>query len=231
MNFRFLVPFSGIILCCLLLSCDDTIIADNTRVIIQGRVVDQFGNPLSNALVEVKTTGSSFAASTFLIGDGLTDDNGEFNITSLFGYNESFEVTIQLDNSYSDYSYSTNTQTFIPQDFIFDLDTVTLIELSNFSYDLTRVSGDGNTIDFSFNYISSQCAEVFVDGVINENASQCYDMATSGSMLGDDNPDFSSSFSTQLGSEVEFRYTINNGVEMSQILNINNENYAFEFTY
>lgn len=212
-------------------NCGRTDIANNTRVLVKGRVVDADNNPVSNAIIQVYTIGSSYSSDTILIGSGETNSTGDYEITSLFGRNESFSIEIELDNTYSRYAYRTNTINYTPENLTFDIPDVTLVKLSNFNYDISRTSGLDTTLSYSFNFISPECVEFYDEGELNSDLSQCFMQLNRGGILNTNNPDVTRSLAVPLNTFVEFSYAINDGTTMTQSLFIDTENYEFDFTY
>lgn len=127
--------------------------------------------------------------------------------------------------------YSTNTSDYLPQDLIFDLQTITLKTLSNFNYKISRESPQGTQLRFSFKYKSESCFEFFDEGVLDPIKTNCFTEVSTGRFLNDDNPEIINNFLTPLNSEIEFRYTINDEPEVIETFIIDEENYEFEFSY
>ncbi|WP_299095210.1 carboxypeptidase-like regulatory domain-containing protein [uncultured Winogradskyella sp.] len=213
-------------------SCEDTIIEDNIRVLVHGSVVDQNTEPITNASIKVYADADAFGADRVLLGEGVSDASGNFNITSLFGPNELFLVDVSSGDQYSTYRYQTNTEEFTPNDLTFNIETVELKALSSFTYNIIRESGEGNTLQYNFTYFDANCIEIFEEGVLDESQSYCNSMRVTGSTLNNLSPNIENrSFIVPLQSQVEFTYSLNEGEEVSEIITINSSDYAFEFSY
>lgn len=215
----------------ILLSCAETEVDNNVRVLVTGKIVDQNNNPIENATIEIVTDANSNGALPVLLAEGTSHTSGNFEITSLFGSNSLFFIEISTEN-YSTYTYKTNTSEFRPEDLTFNLGDITLKRLSKFDYSITRQSPLGTTLDFSFSYISPNCIEVFNEGILNTNESFCFEDNFISRSLNDNFPDITNqSFFTGLNETVQFTYRINDGEELEELLIIDSENYVFEFTY
>ena len=215
-----------------LFGCGETDVSNNRRVLVKGNIVDQNNIPVQDALVSVYTDSNFYSASEFLLGEGFSNNQGLFEITSLFGSNELFYVTISLDNDYAIYKYETNTENYIPNDLVFDLQTVELKQLSTFNYTITRTSGDDNSLSFSLTYINPFCNEIYEEGIIDQFQSSCYFETTRNNILNNNIPNIvEAQLKVPVDTTVEFTYSINNGEEVTEIFNINSTSFDFEFTY
>ena len=213
-------------------SCEDTEIQNNIRVLVIGNVTDQNTQPIANASIRVYADADAFGADRVLLGEGVSDASGNFNVTSLFGPNELFLVDISFGDQFSTYRYQTNTEEFTPGDLTFNLETIELKAIANFNYNIIRESGEDNTLQYSFSYFDADCVEVYEDGVLNETQSNCNGMRFIGSTLNNLSPNVENrSFIVPLQSQVEFTYSLNEGDEISEIITINSAEYAFEFSY
>ena len=213
-------------------SCEDTIIEDNIRVLVHGSVVDQNAEPITNASIKVYADADAFGADRVLLGEGVSDASGNFNITSLFGPNELFLVDVSSGDQYSTYRYQTNTEEFTPGDLTFNLQTVALKEMTNFTYNIIRESAEGNTLYYRFTYLDANCTEVYEEGALSDSLSYCNTTRVTGSTLDDTYPNAENiGFIVPLQSQVEFSYRLNEGEEISEIITINSVDYAFQFSY
>jgi len=222
----------------LLLSCE-TRFETNTRVLVKGKVVDDFGQPISNAEISVYTqkgtgyilTPGPSGEDEYLLGRNICNADGTFSVTSIFDEDVDFFIEVVSDNNFSEYIYKTSTLFYTPENLVFDLQTVTLKELVNVNYNISRVSGEGNSISYTFTFIDDFCIEVFEEGELIENESYCFQDIELNGTLNDNLPNIERNFSSVLGSIVEFTYSINNQPEVSETFTIGQENYEFTFTY
>ena len=213
------------------LNCAETTIENNIRVLVSGKVVDGNSMPINDAFITVSTDADAVGAVERILATGRSDTFGNFNITSLFGGNTIFQIKVEYNNNYSNYYYITNTENFRPENLVFDLQTITLKQLSNFRYNIGRTSGLGNSLDFSFKYVDPFCKEVFNEGVIDMEMSRCFEDSFRSRTLNDNFPEDSRSIVIPLNSEVEFRYKVNDGEEQVEIINVNTIDYVFNFNY
>ncbi|WP_430467247.1 hypothetical protein [Winogradskyella ouciana] len=215
-----------------LLGCE-TRFEDNTRILVNGVIKDQSDLAVQDAQINVYTrrvTSFLGGESEFLLGSNFSDSNGEFSVVSLFDEDEDFSIEIDAGETYSKYVYRTNTVDFTPTDFTFNLETVTLQKLSKVNYSVTRTSGDGNSIQYTFRFINGFCSEVYEQGVLNPEESQCNTLQFLNGSLNDNNPDREGSFDAPIGTQVEFTYSINEAPETTEIFTIN-DNSVNEFTF
>lgn len=235
MSIKFLVI---IVLLCTFYSCS-TRFEDDIRVLVKGKVVNSFGEPIADAEVSVYTRrgrGIFFApgpsgSDDYVLGRNYSDSNGDFSVTSIFDKDEDFSIGIDAGDEYGKYGYYTNTEDYVPSDFVFNLETVTLKNISNVNYNISRVSGEGNTLRYSFKYENDYCEEYYEQETLNEDQSYCYADVFENRLLSDNQPDLESSFSTTNGSTVEFIYSINDQPEITETFTITDPTYEFTFSY
>jgi hypothetical protein len=208
---------------------------DNIRILVKGVIKDQENNPISNAEIKVYTRDASgfftFSDSEYLLGQNTSQSNGVFAVTSMFDKDADFSIQINAGVNYTKYVYQTSTENYTPSDLVFNLETIVLKQLGNVNFNITRTSGEGNTIQFSFKYVNDLCVEFFDEGVIDTNQSFCFEELTIGTTLGDNRPDFENNFIIPFGTIVEFTYSINEQPEVIETFIINQENYEFLFNY
>ena len=219
----------------LFVSCGPPEFEKNTRILVKGSLVDGNSNSIPNVEISIYTRRPlgfiGRDGNAFLLGRNYSQQNGIFNVTSLFDRDDDFTIEIDGQDKFSNYVYSTNTTNYLPQNLIFELQTVTLKTLSDFNYKISRESPQGTQLRFFFKYKSESCYEFFDEGVLNPIKTNCFTEISTGRFLNDDNPDISNKFLTLLGSEIEFRYTINDEPEVIETCIIDKENYEFEFSY
>ncbi|WP_411766316.1 hypothetical protein [Winogradskyella sp. A3E31] len=212
---------------------------DDTRILIKGQTLDEQGSPIPDAEVSVFTrrrTGSFFVpgpqgTDEFLLGRNFSSNDGNFSVTSLFDKDDDFSIEIDAGDYYSKYVYRTTTVNYTPDDLIFDLDTVELIRLGQVNYSITRTSGDGNSIQFSFKFKDAICVEVYDAGELALNEGFCFEDRTETGSLNDNRPDVEQSFFAPLNSTIEFTYSINGEPEVTETFILTDSTYAFNFNY
>jgi len=219
----------------LFVSCGPPEFEKNTRILVKGSVVDEISNPIPNVEISVYTRRPLWFIrrddDAFLLGKNFSQQNGTFNIVSLFDRDDDFTIEIDGQNEFSNYVYSINTKDYLPQNLVFDLQTISLKTLSDFKYKISRESPQGTQLRFSFKHKSESCFEFFDEGVLDPIKTNCFTETSTGRFLNDDNPDITNNFLTLLNSEIEFRYTINDDPEVIETFIIDEENYEFEFSY
>lgn len=212
---------------------------NNTRILVKGRVIDDNGNPISNAQISVYTQRSNGVWSLpspsgndeYVLGRNYSDSNGDFSVTSLFDTDADFSIEINAGSDYARYGYYTSTTNYMPSDLVFDLENVELKRIGDFNYNISRISGEGNSINFTFRYENTYCNQFFLEEELIEEQSYCFENDFYSRTLNDNNPDIESSFYSTIGSTVEFVYSINDQPEIIETFIINEPTYEFTFTY
>lgn len=221
--------------CCVLLtvvSCE-VHLEDDTRVLVEGTIIDQNNSPISNAKISVQTRRSSYSEgeNQYVLGEGYSNSDGAFSVISLYDGDEDFAIEIDGGDKYSTYVYKTNTINYTPTDLTFDLETVSLKKTATFNYNMVKTSGESNTLRYSFKYVEGFCLEYYEGTTLNEYQSLCYQERVIGQLLNDNNPDNEWSFRLPLGEVIEFTYSINDEPEITELITINQDSYDFTFTY
>jgi hypothetical protein len=214
------------------IGCVETQIENDIRVLVNGRVVNQDNSPIADAHIEVYTDANAFNADRIKVGEGFSEANGNFSVTSLFGANDLFYVLVSSGDAYATYRYQTTTETYVPDDLVFDIETVELAQLAVFKYTITRESGEDAILDYSFRFIEPSCTEVFNEATLDVENSQCYEVRQISRQLNNSFPNIEDSqFIVPLQSQIEFVYSINNTESISQIIDVNTLEYEFQFNY
>ncbi|WP_179375342.1 peptidase associated/transthyretin-like domain-containing protein [Winogradskyella wichelsiae] len=235
MNIKFLV------IICLLFSfysCE-TKFEDDIRILVKGKVVDGFGVPIAGAEVGVYTQrgrGAFFApgpsgSDQYNLGRNFSDSNGDFSVVSLFDNDADFSIEIDAGDSYSKYNYYTNIIDYVPSDLVFNLETIELKTIGIVNYNISRISGEGNTLSYSLKYENVYFEAYYEEGILVEGESYCYEDVFESWILNDINSDRESTLVTTVGSTIEFIYSINDQPEIIETFIINEPTYEFTFTY
>ncbi|MUU79444.1 dioxygenase family protein [Winogradskyella endarachnes] len=222
----------------ILTSCD-TSFESNTRLLVKGKVVDSDGNPVENAEISTYTyRGTGFfiypaptGSTEYLLGKNVSDANGDFSVISLYDNSSDFSIEIKANEDYSEYIYRTSTYDYTPDDYLINLQEVTLNNLAQATISISRTSGEGNTISYSLNYFYPTCIEVYDEGVLNSAETFCNYPSYINNTLDDNLPDTAHTLNVTQGSEISFTYSINNEPEITEILIVDVSNYQFNFNY
>lgn len=222
-------------LVCILLtsfSCD-VYLEDDTRILVEGTILDQNNSPISGAKISVQTKRSNYSGgeNQYILGEGYSNADGYFSVISLYDGDEDFAIEIDGGDTYSTYVYKTNTLDYTPLDLTFNLETVHLKKTATFNYNIVRTSGESNTLRYSFHYMESFCLEYYEGTTLNEFQSSCYQERVVSQTLNDSNPDVEWLLNTPLGEAIEFTYSINEQPEITEVITINQANYDFTFNY
>ncbi len=228
---RFLFQLLIISFC--FISCGPPQFEKNIRIIVKGIVVDENDNPIPNLNVSIYTErGSVFGANKeFLLGSGLSNSQGVFNVNSFFDQNKGFQVEVNGDELFSNYFYQLDTHKYVPEDLTFNLNSVKLNRLSTVNFNIDKTSMEDNNLGFSFRFKDTNCVEVFNEDEIDITQSRCLEFTYLNTLLNKDSPEIASKFETLLGSTVEFTYRLNDEEEITNTFIVDKINYEFNFSY
>ncbi len=228
--------FSPFFTLCLLFSCTPEL-EPNQRILVKGIVLDSEGQALGGHEVQVYSEVTYgyfvffYSRDEYLLGSGQTEPDGSFSVTSLSDKDRNFSVFIDGQELYSDYQYVTETLEYPSSESSFDIGTVNLKDKATLNFSITRTSPSGTNISYSLTYQIPGCSEVYQDGVLNTELSDCYSEQVIGNMLNENNPDEAGQLETTLGSVVTFSYSINEQPTITETFIIDQPNYTYEFTY
>ncbi|TXE15403.1 hypothetical protein ES692_16865 [Psychroserpens burtonensis] len=223
----------------LILSCEVRF-APDVRVQVKGMIISDTGEPISDAQISVYTRRSSggyinapgpLGTDDYLLGRNYSNQDGTFEVTSLFDRDEDFSIVVFNENNYTNYSYTTSTVDYVPENLTFDLETLTLDRVATIDYNFTRTSVEGNTFQYIFNFRDTACLEYYVEGVVDSGLSYCYQNRTLNRTLNDNRPDIAGRFSSPYATVVDFTYSINEQDPITQTFTIDQDNYEFTFSY
>lgn len=211
----------------------------NVRVESVGTVIDQNNAALANVNVGVYTETGRFtgfyptigANNQYLLGSGLSDENGNFSVVSLFDSDQDFFIFVDGGTMYTSYIYSANTYEFQPENHLFNLGEVQLKKKAIVNLNISRTSAPGATIDLTINYKSPFCESVIVNGVLDEALSNCFSTESIFKTLNDETPEFSSTLNSFVTGTIELIYSINGGTQITETFIIDQDNYEFNFSY
>jgi hypothetical protein len=212
----------------------------NVRIESAGSVIDENNAAMPNVFVGVYTESARFTgfypspgagSNRFLLGSGFSNETGSFSVTSLFDSDQDFFIFVDGEESHTSYLYSTNTYKFEPENFLFNLGEIELKSKAQTNVNITRSSPPGTTLDFLIIYQSPLCEEVFVNGELDEDLTNCYREETILRNLDDDDPDYTGSFNSFVSGTIKFIYRINGGSQITENFVINQANYDVDFTY
>lgn len=220
----------------LIFNCDPLVLESDIRILVNGKIEDTNGVPISNAeiLVYANKGGGIPLPSEIdkkILGSNFSDAQGYFSVTSVLARDDQFTVEVRANEDYSFYVYQTNTEEYVPSDLVYNIPTISLIQLTNVNYNITKTSTQECTLNFNFRYITDFCFEVYEEETLNENRSLCGIEQQFGRNLDTTDPDSNDDFKAPLGSIVQFSYRINDEPNQTETFTISEENYVFEFSY
>ena len=221
------------------LGCQPKEFEKNTRILITGSVVDQNNSPIDGASIQVLTddeVGSIFnifpfvptANQIFNLASTQTNQLGEFSVVSLLNRSNNFIVSVDKDDNYAPYLFRTSVLDYTPNNLTFNLNSISLKEKSNFDLILINQNPSSN-ITITFNYEIPFCAEIYEEGILQEDVSYCYPLETfTVSLQGED---FSRSFISTSGSGIQISYSINSQPEIVETIILNQSENVVTITY
>lgn len=207
---------------------------DNARLRIKGQIFDQNNEPLSGADILVsarESEGFLFGTVSEVLGESESISDGTFEIITLLGRDRMFIVEVFVDNNHSSYQYITDTEVFTPTNYTIDLGTVPINRIAQFNFNIIKTSVLDAQFQYTLEYKTTPCQEIYDAEQINEEESFCYEPDSFGRTLSVDNPNEIGNFITLLDSEVLFTFSINGQPEVSQTIIIDQIDYEFIFNY
>jgi hypothetical protein len=224
----------------LLVSCEARL-DDDTRSYFKTKVVDSNGNPLRNAEVQVTTfrtldfilanqSLSKFTQpdSDFILGQGMTDDNGEVSFTMLFDTTFRYFVNITSQNGDKDV-VSTGIESF-NDNLTLEIPLITIKDISEVQIDFTNTSGTTDVFNVQVNYFALYCNEFYENDVfvIDENCAFQNEIDTQFNVAANDG---AFEFQAFYPSVINVTYTDESGNEFIEEFTINNPTERYEINY
>lgn len=226
--------FFLIVLSLLLLQCGPDY-QTNKRVLIKGQLQNDTGEPMRNIDVSAFTLTDDYFQGNqqngYLLGRNKSQEDGSFAVICLLDVDSDFFITVNGIEDYIDYSYVFKTDFSEPEDLVVDMGTVTLRKRANVTFNLSRTSPAGTSIDFIISYENPFCAVVYEDDSLMSEESTCFERTTFTRSFDGNSENFSSSFNSVLGSDVTIIYSIDNQPEETETFTIDQSNFTYEFTY
>ena len=200
---------------------------------MSGQVLDEVNQPITQAQVEIasRIATSIFGEENLILGSGLTDDSGSFNVVSLLERDDEFAVKVNKNQDFTSYTYITDTAANNLDDLEINLGEVSLKRIATVSFNISETSDVGNTLNFTLKYNDIECVEFFNGEEIDVNNSFCFQQVQITQVLENTVTSANGIFSTPLLSEIEFTYSINNQAPITETFIVNETSYEFTFNY
>ena len=207
----------------------------NVRVETSGKLLDENGLVISNVPVSVsiKSEFNGFFSSLGdnVLGEARSDSEGDFSITSLYDSDSDFYIYVNGENTFTDYLYVTNSSLFAEDSYHFNLGELTLNKLASANINIIRTSAPETTLNWSITYQSPFCHQYFIDGVLDQEMTSCFESYMYNGVLDDENPDYIESFGSFVTGTIEIVYSINDEAPITETFVINQENYDITINY
>jgi hypothetical protein len=229
-HFKFISFFLLFLLFQSCIFADDLNVEDNSRLQFVGRVMSDANNPVVGVSVIAK-------ADLYVVGSTTTDANGFFDLISLDATGRTFNNTYGLEvvvNEFSldNESLTEHTSVFIDsRDRFYDFETIELKTSAQLELNIQNTENTSDTFSWSLHYTNTQCNQVFVEGQMQEDESDCYSQTSVFRTLNENTPNFSRSYSVVLNTEAQFTYSVNGSDPITELIQINNPNTVYNVEY
>lgn len=227
------------IVCSAIPACSPEI-KNDTRVLVEGKVLNEAGKPLANIPVWSK-------ADHFLLGKTKTDPQGNFKFTSLestakdytivvnellkykqFNQEEFTPMSDSGDTLYTEASYSYKKSEFQKT---YSLPPLTLKKSATLNLSIKKNTTTEETLTWSLTMPHPNCRYNFDDDEFTEYDAYCYSLFDYHKHLGPNRPEFEKKFRSVLNTKATFKYSINGGEEKTIVIYLSkpSTDYAFEY--
>jgi hypothetical protein len=234
MKLKSLILFSFFIL----FSCED--VENNRRLLVQGNFISDSITPVSD--VEVFTTfanNTSISSTSNFIGQGFSDDDGKFQLTSLVPKEQNMNLVLNRNFFVNQQGNSINSPYIlfeIERELFQDIDKISLDDFyipvrSSLDVNITKTSTENAELIWSLTYNEFICEQYIDDPLDLRNLSFCEQTNTTGFINNDQNPSFSRNITTVTNTNAVFLYSLNGQSEEQILIPINNPSTTFEFEY
>lgn len=219
-------------------------IENNRRIVVKGSVADAAGNPIENISIFTKRYGETLGAS-------ISDANGNFQFVSLEAEGSgglSIMVNLKPSNyGYDDYYYNSNqgynSEQLQNADFsgtiyfnddinrtrsIYDLGQIQLNKIAALKLILKNSPGDANTISYSLEYAAPICQ---IDVNAPNGQEECQIIDDYYPVLDPTSENVEINLESQLGTNVLFKYQLNNQPEQTVSIPLTNPQNSYVFEY
>lgn len=238
-------------------------VANNSRMEFTGTIIDEAGNPVPGVPLYLEGVDNPDAtypgnSESKILGFGSSNTSGNFRFVSLKSEQNNLHINLS-ENSYLLYNENIDPIQIGILDSLFsnvvyvnlpgslNLETIQLRRRADFHLKINNTTSANDTLFWSISYTHPFCHYVFVNGVISEEKSSCYENYAEFeknpfynefpedfilfNTQTPEYPNFEKHFSSLLGGVVDFTYHINEGQDQTIQLNIDEtqETYVFEY--
>ena len=114
---------------------------------------------------------------------------------------------------------------------LYDFETIELKTSAQLALNIQNTENTSDTFSWSLHYTNTQCNQVFVEGQMQEDESDCYSQTSVFRTLNENTPNFSRSYSVVLNTEAQFTYSVNGSDPITELIQINNPNTVYNVEY
>lgn len=221
----------------LLTSCEDRI-KDDTRVLITGNITDDFNNSIPQVEVFTAPEFDRMPSSDgylrdyptdYVLGNDLSNDNGEFEFNSLIIGN-----TLSISVRTGDFIAYNTTRSFSSlnqSQFTFDLGNVVLRKKSLVNFTFTNNTSTTEDLTYEIAYQIPSCFEELDNNSLNLANSNCFEIRTVSNTISATTINPERSVSTIQESTITVNYRIGAGPISTQTFSTSNPTHDYEIIY
>ncbi|WP_121667171.1 carboxypeptidase-like regulatory domain-containing protein [Mesonia aquimarina] len=231
------LKFLSVFLCLIFFSfysCEEINIESDKRVTVSGRLIDSQGKPISNIPINTEVE-------SYRLGEGITDENGNFLFTSLQSESNDFLIYINKENigpstfSLDKANYSAATILNFQEDDILNVDqytlgTIILPEKALLDFTIQKTSAEDLELTWSLSLFMANCQYSYKNNIVKIEGS-CPQGFEKGNILSNENPNFSQTFTTLKNKTVMFTYSLGNSASQSINIPITDQLNTYVFEY
>ena len=225
--------------CCLLLifislSCED--IQNNKRFVFSGNLIDENNQPIENAQItstlRIQSSGNN---AQNLIGQGVTNSNGNFEFVSLVPLSNSVGLFINANQDidsqeYAEVSFSIDNNVFDNENTI-TLKDFKIPRKASLDINIEKISTQPAFLEWSIEFISSECFIEIGENSTIDNLSFCDTFFSISGQNTTQNPNNTINVESLRNTIAIFIYSINNEPNQVIEISLNNPSNDFQFTY
>lgn len=224
----------------LLISCEARL-DDDTRAFFKTRIVDSSGSPLRNATVEVSTfrtfelipVSQDFSKFSepdrnFILGKGVTDQNGDVSFLLLFDTSNKYFVNITAEDG--DFDVVTTGIESFNDNLTLEIPLITIKDVADVELNFFNTSGSAEVFDVEVNYFATYCNEFYENSafILDENCAFQNEIMD---RFNENANDGKFEFQAFYPSIINVYYTDESGNEFMREFTLNNPTERFEINY
>lgn len=199
-------------------------IENNKRVIVRGNIITENEQPVQN--IEVTTS-----VEEYVLGKTLTDTDGVIDMVSAESYDDNYIININNGHQLGYTSVKIirdENQNF--ESNIYNLGTVYLHPISNFTLTTTKKSSQDAILKISINFLNITCLYNYKYGLL-EDPSRCYEEQRITAKTSELNSNLDLSLQVIKDTPLTITYQIDENPEVTVEVTPNQLNFDYEISY